>query len=68
MAAVKLNVLHLHLSDDEGFRVESRRAPRLQKLASDGQFYTQSRFTTLSPTPTSAAFASFPNSTSPHMR
>ena len=41
MAAVKLNVLHLHLSDDEGFRVESRRAPRLQKLASDGQFYTQ---------------------------
>ena len=41
MAAVKLNVLHLHLSDDEGFRVESRRAPRLQKLASDGEFYTQ---------------------------
>ena len=41
MAAVKLNVLHLHLSDDEGFRVESRRAPRLQKLASDGQFYAQ---------------------------
>ena len=41
MAAVKLNVLHLHLSDDEGFRVESRRAPRLQKLASDGQFYTR---------------------------
>jgi hexosaminidase len=24
MAAVKLNVLHLHLSDDEGFRVESK--------------------------------------------
>ncbi|HEX4484832.1 MAG TPA: family 20 glycosylhydrolase, partial [Terriglobales bacterium] len=41
MAAVKLNILHLHLSDDEGFRVESRRAPRLQKLASDGLFYTQ---------------------------
>src|SRR5208282_4963307 len=30
MAMVKLNVLHLHLSDDEGFRVESRRHPRLQ--------------------------------------
>ena len=41
MAAVKLNVLHLHLSDDEGFRVQSLRAPRLQKFASDGQFYTQ---------------------------
>jgi len=41
MAAVKLNILHLHLSDDEGFRVESLRCPRLQKLASDGAFYTQ---------------------------
>jgi hexosaminidase len=41
MAAVKLNVLHLHLSDDEGFRVESRRCPRLTDRASDGLFYTQ---------------------------
>jgi hexosaminidase len=41
MAAVKLNTLHLHLSDDEGFRVESRLAPKLQELSSDGQFYTQ---------------------------
>jgi hexosaminidase len=41
MAAVKLNVLHLHLSDDEGFRVESRRAPRLQKFASNQLFYSQ---------------------------
>jgi hexosaminidase len=41
MAAVKLNVLHLHLSDDEGFRVESKRCPRLAQLASDGLFYTQ---------------------------
>src|SRR5260370_42255428 len=41
MAAVKLNTLHLHLSDDEGFRVESKNAPKLQELASDGQFYTQ---------------------------
>ena len=40
MAVVKLNTLHLHLSDDEGFRVESRVAPKLQELASDGQFYT----------------------------
>ena len=43
MAAVKLNTLHLHLSDDEGFRVESRHYPRLQERASDGLFYTQSQ-------------------------
>jgi hexosaminidase len=41
MAAVKLNVLHLHLSDDQGFRVESRRLPKLHKMGSDGMFYTQ---------------------------
>jgi hexosaminidase len=41
MAAVKLNVLHWHLSDDQGFRVESKRFPRLQQLGSDGHFYTQ---------------------------
>jgi len=43
MASVKLNVLHLHLSDDEGFRVESKRRPRLNSLASDGLYYTQSQ-------------------------
>jgi len=41
MTAVKLNVLHWHLSDDQGFRVESKRYPRLQQLGSDGLFYTQ---------------------------
>ncbi len=41
LAAVKMNVLHLHLSDSEGFRVESRRFPRLTGLGSDGMFYTQ---------------------------
>jgi hexosaminidase len=41
LAAVKLNVLHWHLSDDQGFRVESKRYPRLQELGSDGLFYTQ---------------------------
>ena len=41
MAAVKLNVFHWHLSDDQGFRVESKRFPRLQELGSDGHFYTQ---------------------------
>ena len=42
MAAVKMNVLHWHLSDDEGFRVESKRFPKLHELGSDGQYYTQS--------------------------
>lgn len=41
MAAVKLNVLHWHLSDDQGFRVESKRFPKLQELGSDGHYYTQ---------------------------
>jgi len=41
MSAVKLNVFHWHLSDDQGFRVESKKFPRLQGLGSDGHFYTQ---------------------------
>ena len=41
MAAVKMNVLHLHLSDDEGFRVESKKFPKLAELGSDGLYYTQ---------------------------
>jgi hexosaminidase len=41
MAAVKFNVFHWHLSDDQGFRVESKLFPKLQQLGSDGNFYTQ---------------------------
>ena len=41
MAAVKLNVLHWHLSDDQGFRVESKKFPKLTGMGSDGMFYTQ---------------------------
>ncbi|MES2391510.1 MAG: family 20 glycosylhydrolase, partial [Acidobacteriota bacterium] len=41
MAAVKLNVLHLHLSENQGFRLESKRFPLLQAQGSDGEFYTQ---------------------------
>ena len=41
MAAVKLNVLHWHLTEDQGFRVESRKFPKLHMLGSDGLFYTQ---------------------------
>lgn len=41
MAAVKLNVLHWHLSDNQGFRVESKVFPKLQGMGSDGNYYTQ---------------------------
>ncbi|MCL5289055.1 MAG: family 20 glycosylhydrolase [Acidobacteria bacterium] len=41
MAAVKLNVFHWHLSADQGFRIESRRFPKLHEFGSDGLYYTQ---------------------------
>ena len=41
MEAVKLNVFHWHLSDNQGFRAESRKFPLLQEKGSDGLFYTQ---------------------------
>jgi hypothetical protein len=40
MELVKLNVLHLHLSDNEGFRVESRVYPKLHERSSQ-EFYSQ---------------------------
>jgi hexosaminidase len=41
MAAVKMNVLHLHLTEDQGFRVESKVFPKLHQLGSDGLYFTQ---------------------------
>jgi hexosaminidase len=41
MAAFKYNVLHWHLSDDQGFRMESKVFPKLTAVGSDGLFYTQ---------------------------
>lgn len=41
MCAVKMNVFHWHLSDDQGFRVESKILPKLNELGSDGLYYTQ---------------------------
>ncbi|HET9098895.1 MAG TPA: family 20 glycosylhydrolase, partial [Acidobacteriaceae bacterium] len=41
MAIAKLNVFHWHLSDDQGFRAESKKFPRLTEYASGGLFYTQ---------------------------
>src|ERR1700704_643777 len=41
MAALKMNVLHWHLTDDEGFRIESKKFAKLHEMGSQGQYYTQ---------------------------
>jgi hexosaminidase len=41
MEVVKLNVFHWHLSENQGFRIESKLYPLLQQKGSDGNFYTQ---------------------------
>jgi len=41
MALVKLNVLHLHLTDDQAFRFDSRAFPELARQGSDGDYYTE---------------------------
>ncbi|HJT26228.1 MAG TPA: family 20 glycosylhydrolase [Pyrinomonadaceae bacterium] len=41
MAAMKMNVFHWHLSEDQGFRVESKKFPKLHQLGSDGNYFTQ---------------------------
>ncbi|HEY2469614.1 MAG TPA: family 20 glycosylhydrolase [Terracidiphilus sp.] len=42
MEAVKMNVFHWHLSEDQGFRAESKIYPLLTGKGSNGLFYTQS--------------------------
>jgi hexosaminidase len=51
LALYKLNVLHLHLSDDQGWRIEIKSRPRLTSMASatqvgggPGGFYTQADY------------------------
>ena len=41
MAMAKMNVFHWHLSEDQGFRVESKKYPLLHEKGSNGQYYTQ---------------------------
>jgi hexosaminidase len=41
MEAVKMNVFHWHLSENQGFRAESHKFPKLQEDGSDRLFYTQ---------------------------
>jgi hexosaminidase len=41
MEAVKMNVFHWHISDDQGFRIESKVYPLLHEKGSNGLYYTQ---------------------------
>ncbi len=41
MSLYKMNVLHLHLSDYQAFRIESTAYPNLHELASRGQYFSQ---------------------------
>jgi hexosaminidase len=41
MSAAKLNVFHWHLSDDQGFRAESKKFSKLTEVASEGEYYTR---------------------------
>ncbi len=47
MSFLKMNVLHLHLTDDQGFRIESKVFPLLHKKSSDGNYYTQDQINRL---------------------
>lgn len=41
MAAVKMNVFHMHLTEDQLFGIESKVYPRLTSVGAEGNFYTQ---------------------------
>lgn len=41
MASMKMNVFHWHLADDQGWRIEMKKHPKLNELATDGSYYTQ---------------------------
>ena len=47
MASMKMNVFHWHLADDQGWRIEIKKHPKLTKLASDGYYYTQEEIKTV---------------------
>lgn len=51
LAAFKMNVLHLHLADDQGWRIEIKSWPRLTEIGGstevgggEGGFYTQDQY------------------------
>lgn len=41
MEAVKMNVFHWHISDNQGFRAESKKLPKLTGMGSGGLYYSQ---------------------------
>eukprot|EP01134_Creolimax_fragrantissima_P008184 CFRG8184T1 len=41
LVSAKLNTLHWHLTDDQGWRIESKTYPNLHEKGSDGLYYTQ---------------------------
>jgi hexosaminidase len=41
MEVVKMNVFHWHLSENQGFRAESKKFPKLHEMGSDHLYYTQ---------------------------
>ena len=41
MAAVKMNVFHMHLTEDQLFGIESKAYPRLTSVGAEGNFYNQ---------------------------
>ena len=41
MAAVKMNVFHMHLTEDQLFGIESKLYPLLTSVGAEGNFYTQ---------------------------
>lgn len=52
IALYKMNVMHLHLSDDQGWRIEIKKWPNLTKIGGSSQvggekggFYTQEQYT-----------------------
>jgi hexosaminidase len=47
MEALKLNVFHWHLSENQGFRIESKTYPLLQEKGSNGLYYTQDQVRTV---------------------
>jgi hexosaminidase len=48
MASMKMNVFHWHLADDQGWRIEIKKHPKLTELASDGDFIPKKKLKTLS--------------------
>jgi hexosaminidase len=47
MEMAKLNVLHFHLANDQGFRLECDTFPKLHEIGSEGAYYTKDEMSAL---------------------